>query len=436
VSDSDHSPRLASDADHSPRLASDADHSPRLASDADHSPPPASDADQSPRPAELAAVLRALGRTAAQHAGFTQALAAQLGIGQTDLECLALLQDLGPTTAGQLAEVLGLTTGAITGVVDRLAGAGFVVRESDPADRRRVIVEPIAERTVDLERAYAPVLEAAHRSLTTYTDADLRLLLDFLGRASNVLLQSTQRLKAESAELAAAGLFAQFSAPLGEVRSGCLEFASGASGVRIQAADAVLPRWERSQGTFPGNVPSGGREVAGWLYHATFEGAQPAVRVLAGNVVIRYKRMGPFEWSGSRHAGSVALNPSIPWSIALRGGASDVSLDGRQLQLRDIVVDGGASKLLVLLPPPRGTVQVSIGGGLSRVEIKRPAGVPTQLKLQGGANRLEVDGQRFGVVGGHLRLASPDWDMARDRYAIEVRGGASRLSLEEIQEVF
>src|SRR5262249_25860517 len=83
----------------------------------------------------LARLVRAVGRTAAQHSALSQAIAQQLRIAQTDLECLAVLQDLGPASAGQLADVLGLTTGAVTGVVDRLVAAGFVVRESDPDDR-------------------------------------------------------------------------------------------------------------------------------------------------------------------------------------------------------------------------------------------------------------------------------------------------------------
>ncbi|HEX6513193.1 MAG TPA: MarR family transcriptional regulator, partial [Chloroflexota bacterium] len=61
---------------------------------------------------------------------FSQALAAKLGIGPTDLECLSLLQELGPSSAGQLAELLSLTTGAVTGIVDRLEASGFVVRDS------------------------------------------------------------------------------------------------------------------------------------------------------------------------------------------------------------------------------------------------------------------------------------------------------------------
>lgn len=350
----------------------------------------------------LAAVMRAMSRTNAQSSLFSQALGAQLGIGPTDLECLALLRDLGTTTAGQLAELLGLTTGAITGVIDRLEGGGFAVRESDPADRRRVMVRPVRERMADVDRAYEPLLNVAAEAVASYGDDDLRLVLDFERRAAGVLQQEVQRLRAQTG---AAGEPADLTAPLGQVSIGCLEFSNGISDVRIFAS-----------------------EDPAQLYHASFEGGQPGVRVQDGNVTFRYRGMTLFDWR--KHAGSVALNPTIPWSISMRGGASKVRVDARKLELRELCVKGGASYLEVHLPAARGTVPVCIDGGVSRVQISRPAWVPGQLQVRGGANRLEFDGQRFGAIGGDLRLASPAWDEAGDRYDMDIRGGASRLQID------
>jgi len=355
----------------------------------------------------LSGVLRALGRTAAQHLLFSQALAAQLGIGSTDLECLLLLRDLGPATAGQLAEVLGLTTGAITGVVDRLVAAGFVVRDSDPADRRRVIVRPVPERAQQVDEALAPLLVSLARSLAGYSTANLDLVLDFQARARQSLEAETARLRSEQS-----GASAVLSASLGEVSAGSLEFTNGVSGVAVVAGDFV-----------------------GELYRARFEGVPPTLRVQGGSIGVRYRRMGPFEWGGTRHSGVLELNASIPWSITLHGGASAASVDARGLQLRELRVDGGASKFDVWLPRPTGSVCVCLEGGLNRIQIERPAGVPLQLQVQGGANRLEFDEQRFGAVGGDVRLASPGWEIAEDRYLVEVRGGASRLTVQESQEV-
>ncbi len=64
-----------------------------------------------------------------------QAIADRLGLNPTDHKCLSLLLDAGePITAGELAVRTGLTTGAITGIVDRLERARFVRRERDPND--------------------------------------------------------------------------------------------------------------------------------------------------------------------------------------------------------------------------------------------------------------------------------------------------------------
>src|SRR6516164_2366733 len=71
---------------------------------------------------------------------FHQAIADRIGLHPTDLKCADILFVKGPLTAGELAELTGLTTGAITGVIDRLEGAGFARREEDRYDRRRVIV--------------------------------------------------------------------------------------------------------------------------------------------------------------------------------------------------------------------------------------------------------------------------------------------------------
>jgi hypothetical protein len=139
-----------------------------------------------------------------------------------------------------------------------------------------------------------------------------------------------------------------------------------------------------------------------------------------------------FELEGARPSGSIALNPSVAWRISVRGGAAEVSFDASRLRLQELSVSGGAIKLDLALPSPEGHVQVGLEGGLNRVHIQRPAGVPVELRLRGGANRLDFDAQRFGAVGGAIRLASSDWEQATDRYAIEAHGGASRLVVEEI----
>src|SRR6476659_7508269 len=71
---------------------------------------------------------------------FHGAVADKLGLNPSDHKCADLVREHGPLTAGRLAELTGLTTGAITGVIDRLERRGWVKRERDPNDRRKVIV--------------------------------------------------------------------------------------------------------------------------------------------------------------------------------------------------------------------------------------------------------------------------------------------------------
>ena len=107
-------------------------------------------------------------------------LADSLGINRTDARCLDILDQHGRMSAGDLAQESRLTTGAITAVIDRLERAGLARRVPDPADRRRVLVEP-TERAVEfanelmvepMRRLYPPMAER-------YSDDDLRLILDF-----------------------------------------------------------------------------------------------------------------------------------------------------------------------------------------------------------------------------------------------------------------
>src|SRR4051812_25029573 len=91
----------------------------------------------------LAALVGELRQLSAATIMFHQAVADRLGLNVTDHKCVDLLQRNGPLTAGELAQHTGLTTGAITGVIDRLEKAGFVRRAEDANDRRRVIIEPI-----------------------------------------------------------------------------------------------------------------------------------------------------------------------------------------------------------------------------------------------------------------------------------------------------
>jgi DNA-binding MarR family transcriptional regulator len=113
---------------------------------------------------------------------FSQAAAERLGLNSTDLECLGMIASV-PTTAGELARATGLTTGAITGVIDRLERAGYARREHDKADRRRVLVHAEPEALRKAAPIFEPMRRASAEALSGYSDAELTLILSFLTRA-------------------------------------------------------------------------------------------------------------------------------------------------------------------------------------------------------------------------------------------------------------
>src|SRR6266513_4425088 len=107
---------------------------------------------QKARAALLQGLEEALRRSSAQGVIFGQTVANVAGISGSDLECLEFLNLEGRVTAGRLAEVTGLTTGAITGVVDRLEKAGLVRRERDADDRRKVFITTVPDNVAKIGR--------------------------------------------------------------------------------------------------------------------------------------------------------------------------------------------------------------------------------------------------------------------------------------------
>lgn len=96
----------------------------------------------------------------------------------------------------------------------------------------------------------------------------------------------------------------------------------------------------------------------------------------------------------------VALSPDVPWSIVARGGLAHAHLDLEDLDLDGLEVRGGAHRLRMSLPRPVGTVPIEIRGGVHDCSILRPRGVPMAFELRGGASDLTLDGLTLGAVSG------------------------------------
>jgi hypothetical protein len=192
----------------------------------------------------------------------------------------------------------------------------------------------------------------------------------------------------------------ELAAPLGSENMGRLVFVRGAAHLTI-AVDAAMAD----------------------LYRARFEGKVPEVRVDGGTVTVKYRP------SLHRTTGEITLSGRVPWAIKASMGMSDVVADLQELELTELAISGGASRLQVRLPHPKAAVRVRIGAGASNLELIRPTGVPVRVRIGGGASKLAIDDFRVGAAGGKTDWQSPDYDLVEGRYDLEIGAGASKVTV-------
>jgi DNA-binding MarR family transcriptional regulator len=342
---------------------------------------------------------RRLRATAAEH----------VGLNLTDFDAVRYLAEQGPVPAGRIAEAMGITSGAVTGLVDRLERAGWVERARHEVDRRQVVVQLSQERRelVDADRALRDRLLG--EALAELDDETVRATAALLEGAAAHLLEgvaelSRERATGDDADAGRAG--GADRAPIGNAEQGRLRFLAGAARLTLRGARIKD------------------------LYRASFEGRRPIVTVGPnGQVDVQYKS---FTWFGPRElSAELTLTSAVPWSIELRRSFSHLVADLRDLSITSIEITGGTSESQLSLPRPRGTSTLRLSGGASRLTIRRPRGTAAQVSVRGGASNLVFDAQQLGAVGGPTRLATPGWDTAEDRWSIELTGGASDLSVIE-----
>jgi DNA-binding MarR family transcriptional regulator len=355
----------------------------------------------------IESVVRSLRRVNLQGSLFGQTVAIRFGLSESDVETLEALIDVGATTAGRLSELTGLTSGAVTRVIDRLEQAGYVRRVPDVADRRRVIVEIDPEKSAAIQAALGRLGSASAQEIGRYTETQLALIDDFLTRMAEITRDEATTLRENREPAESQPASAERAAPVGGLTSARLLIRSGFTELTLRSAGDLRD-----------------------LYRARFEGAIPEVRLRGDTVSLRYKG-GMMPWDWRKRVADLTLNDSIPWTIQLTGGANRLTAELPDLDLRLLELTGGADTLRVVVGRPIGPVPIRLIGGASKLRFERPAGIPVRLKVTDGAGGVEFDRQTLGGMGGPIVLESDGAADATDRYSIEVTGGLGQIVVRE-----
>lgn len=142
--------------------------------------------------ARLTTLLRRMGAASALH---SQAVAKRAGLASVDLECLDMILLAGPVTAGQIMEHTKLTSGAVTGLIDRLARKGYVERAADPQDRRKVLVRIVPEAIKPLLDLFAAMAERSAALMRQYSAEELALIAGFVEKGTALALERAGELE-------------------------------------------------------------------------------------------------------------------------------------------------------------------------------------------------------------------------------------------------
>lgn len=352
---------------------------------------------------DIESVVRSLRRVNLQGSLFGQTVAIRFGLSESDVETLEALIEMGASTAGRLADLTGLTSGAVTRVIDRLEQSGYVRRVPDPADRRRVIVEVVPEKVSAIQATLDRVGAASAEEIGHYTDAQLALISEFLTRMEAITRAEAASLRDHPDAPGSDARSSEHSAPLGGLSSARLHVRAGLSELRLR----------------PGTPGPD-------LYRAAFEGATPQVRLRDGRVIVQYRGL-PFDWR--KRKAEFALNPSIPWSFEVVGGVERVEADLRAVAVERFQLTGGSERIQLELGQPRGELPIQIVGGSSTIRIERPKLAPIRLRVAGGSGRVELDGQVVGRKGGAIAVESVGWNGRGDRITVEIVGGSKAIEV-------
>ena len=154
---------------------------------------------RSPKQARIDALLVEFRTSGNLDNAFDALAARRLGVNMTDLHCLNILESRSGLTAGELALEAGLTSGAVTGVIDRLERAGYARRTADPGDRRKVKVEVTSAFYQRAEEIWSPLKQDWDEVLARrFTARELDDVITFLRATNDLARRHLERLRAST----------------------------------------------------------------------------------------------------------------------------------------------------------------------------------------------------------------------------------------------
>jgi hypothetical protein len=143
---------------------------------------------------------------------------------------------------------------------------------------------------------------------------------------------------------------------------------------------------------------------------------------------MQYK--GGWQWGWNERRADVSLNAAIPWDIEIVGGAGKLQGKFGSLDLRSLEFTGGVDQFRLTLGQPAGDVPIRFTRGANNIRIERPTGAAVRLTLKGGAGRIDFDQRRLNGTADTI-LETPGAAAAKDRYLVEIEGGAGRITIAE-----
>jgi TetR/AcrR family tetracycline transcriptional repressor len=323
-----------------------------------------------------------------------------------------------------LVQEEGLEALSMRGLADRLhvkaASLYWHVRD------RRELLELLAESILD----GVPVARASRwREGVLRTAAGVRRTVDSQQDAGRILLEVPEAIKKSDT-------FGRLKSQLESAGLGRAE----AEEVALMVMVHVIS--QRSAGdepvmSEPGAiasvaVDSGSRGVAlrrgsddmEGLIRAAHDKSSAAPAIVRGEKVVvrRLRGVG---------LGELELNPRHPWRFQIQGGTWNTVVDAGALDVREIKLDSGATKVECFLPIPHGVVPIIVSGGVVGLTLHRPPGVAVVAHVSGGTLRIKLDAYSAAALAYDFHWESPGASASPDRYELRINSGAVQVSLDD-----